>query len=345
MPPPRIDHGPRRRRRRRHGRSLQAPDRRGPAAHAALRDAADAARSPPAALRQGADQRTTRIIGSPCGRIKIGADGALGSRGAALLEPYSDEPGTTGLLTTPPDDVYAQTLAASKAGFQTCIHAIGDRGNRMTMDVFERVQKEVPTAKALRMRNEHSQILDAARDPALQGARRDRLDPADALHVRHAVGAHAHRRRAHGGRRVRVAQVDRRGRAHRQRIGLPRRGTEPDARVLRGHHASGRRRPAARRLGAGSAPDARGDVALVHRSTPPTPRTPRTQTGSLAAGKLADVVMLSHDIMTIPPPEILKTTVLEDDQRRRGRLRSCAMMPKRTGVPMPATLVAGARDS
>ena len=39
--------------------------------------------------------------------IKIGADGALGSRGAALLEPYSDEPGTNGLMTTPPDEIYA----------------------------------------------------------------------------------------------------------------------------------------------------------------------------------------------------------------------------------------------
>ena len=97
--------------------------------------------------------------------IKIGADGALGSRGAALLEPYSDEPTTSGLMTTPPDQIYAQTLAASRAGFQTCIHAIGDRGNRVTMDVFERVQREVPGARDLRMRNEHAQILDAAEIP------------------------------------------------------------------------------------------------------------------------------------------------------------------------------------
>ncbi len=97
--------------------------------------------------------------------IKIGADGALGSRGAALIEPYSDEPTTSGLMTTPPDEIYRQTLAASRAGFQTCIHAIGDRGNRVTMDVFERVQSEVPGARDLRMRNEHAQILDAAEIP------------------------------------------------------------------------------------------------------------------------------------------------------------------------------------
>lgn len=97
--------------------------------------------------------------------IKIGADGALGSRGAALLEPYADEPGTTGLLTTPAEEIYAQTLAASRAGFQTCIHAIGDRANRIVLDVFERVQTEVPGARNLRMRDEHAQILDAADIP------------------------------------------------------------------------------------------------------------------------------------------------------------------------------------
>jgi predicted amidohydrolase YtcJ len=97
--------------------------------------------------------------------IKIGADGALGSRGAALLEPYSDEPTTSGLMTTRPEEIYQQTLAASRAGFQTCIHAIGDRGNRVAMDVFEKVQSEVPGARSLRMRNEHAQILDAAEIP------------------------------------------------------------------------------------------------------------------------------------------------------------------------------------
>jgi predicted amidohydrolase YtcJ len=97
--------------------------------------------------------------------IKIGADGALGSRGAALLEPYSDEAGTSGFMTTPPQEIYAQTLAAARAGFQTCIHAIGDRGNRVAMDTFERVQTEVPGARNLRMRNEHAQILDAAEIP------------------------------------------------------------------------------------------------------------------------------------------------------------------------------------
>jgi hypothetical protein len=94
--------------------------------------------------------------------IKIVADGALGSRGAALLEPYADEPRNTGLLTTPPEEIHAKTLAAAQAGFQTCIHAIGDRANRQVLDVFERVYGEAPVARNLRQRIEHAQILDEA---------------------------------------------------------------------------------------------------------------------------------------------------------------------------------------
>ncbi len=97
--------------------------------------------------------------------IKIVADGALGSRGAALLEPYSDEPKNVGLLTTPPEEVHAKALAASRAGFQSCTHAIGDRANRQVLDIYEKVYSEAPVARNLRLRIEHAQILDAADIP------------------------------------------------------------------------------------------------------------------------------------------------------------------------------------
>ena len=65
------------------------------------------------------------------------ADGALGSRGAALLAPYSDDPHNTGLVVTPQAHVQAVTEKALRAGFQVCVHAIGDRGNRMVLDAYE----------------------------------------------------------------------------------------------------------------------------------------------------------------------------------------------------------------
>ena len=171
--------------------------------------------------------------------IKIGADGALGSRGAALLEPYTDEPGTSGFMTTPPNEIYAQTLAASRAGFQTCVHAIGDRANRVTLDVFERVQGEVPGARDLRMRNEHAQILDAAEIPRFA-----KLNVIASMQTTHAtsdmpwVPARIGQARARG-RRLCVAAAHEVRRRPRERLRFPGGRTKPDARLLRRDHAAG----------------------------------------------------------------------------------------------------------
>ena len=96
--------------------------------------------------------------------IKLYADGALGSRGAALLDPYSDEPGNVGLLVSPPEHIRAVSVAALKHGFQVATHAIGDRGNRLTLDAYEAALKEVPTADH-RFRIEHAQVIDHADIP------------------------------------------------------------------------------------------------------------------------------------------------------------------------------------
>ena len=68
--------------------------------------------------------------------VKFYADGALGSRGAALLEPYSDDPANEGLLVTPPDALEAGMARAVRLGLQPAIHAIGDRGNRIALDAI-----------------------------------------------------------------------------------------------------------------------------------------------------------------------------------------------------------------
>jgi hypothetical protein len=90
--------------------------------------------------------------------IKITADGALGSRGAALLEDYSDEAGNRGLITA--DSGYMRRVAARalRGGFQLNIHAIGDRANRAVLDIYQDALREVPTADH-RFRIEHAQIL------------------------------------------------------------------------------------------------------------------------------------------------------------------------------------------
>lgn len=98
--------------------------------------------------------------------VKLSCDGALGSRGAWLLEPYSDRPGHYGHETLPMDTVYKTALVALKNNFQVCSHAIGDRANREVLDQYERAFTEVgDESSAHRFRIEHAQHLNAADIP------------------------------------------------------------------------------------------------------------------------------------------------------------------------------------
>ena len=240
--------------------------------------------------------------------IKVVADGALGSRGAAMLEPYSDEPGTTGLLTTPPDEVYAQTLAASKAGFQTAIHAIGDRANRLVMDVFERVQREVPGSRALRMRNEHAQILDRAEIPRFAAlnviasmqpthATSDMpWVPARIGQERMAEGAYVWRKLMTAGAMI-ASGSDFPVELANPMLGFYAAITRQDP---KGQPASGWMPGERMTRDEALASFTRNAAFAAHAET---------QLGTLEAGKLADLVVLSKDIMRVASSEILTTTV------------------------------------
>ena len=91
--------------------------------------------------------------------IKKYMDGALGVRGAWLLDPYTDQPTTSGLNDTPLKELYETASLAAAHGFQLCVHAIGDRGNRETINIYEDVTQNTPNPTALRWRIEHAQHL------------------------------------------------------------------------------------------------------------------------------------------------------------------------------------------
>lgn len=91
--------------------------------------------------------------------VKAYADGALGSRGAALLADYSDEPGKQGLLVTAPERLEQVARQALDHGWQLWIHAIGDRGNRVALDAFRKAA--AGGANASRPRIEHAQVIAA----------------------------------------------------------------------------------------------------------------------------------------------------------------------------------------
>lgn len=106
----------------------------------------------------------TGLYAHPGGRIrmrgvKLYMDGALGSRGAALLEPYSDAPDNRGLLLREPPALQALVDRVRGCGVQLAIHAIGDRGNREVLEAYTRAIASAPAGSDLRWRIEHAQVL------------------------------------------------------------------------------------------------------------------------------------------------------------------------------------------
>jgi len=92
------------------------------------------------------------------GALKAFTDGAMGSRTAAMLEPYTDDSSTSGILTIDPEKLTAMAIQRDKAGFQLVFHAIGDRANRISLDVFEAVRK-ANGPRDRRDRIEHAQVV------------------------------------------------------------------------------------------------------------------------------------------------------------------------------------------
>lgn len=116
-------------------------------------------------LRSGFGDDWLRI-----GSVKIFADGALGPRTAAMLQPYENDPGNTGIVVTDKEEMMEKVSAASAAGLSVTIHAIGDRANHDVLDVYEAVRAEEKlriTHHALRHRIEHVQIIHPADQPRL----------------------------------------------------------------------------------------------------------------------------------------------------------------------------------
>ena len=240
--------------------------------------------------------------------IKIVADGALGSRGAALLEPYSDERGTAGLLTATPEEVYTQTLAASKAGFQTAVHAIGDRANRLVMNTFAVVPREVPGSRDLRMRIEHAQILDAAEIPRFAA-----LGVVASMQPTHATSdmpwapARLGRARIEEGAYV-WQKLLASGAVIASGSDFPVEQPNP----MPGFYAAITRQDASGHPPGGWTAGQRMSRQQALRSfTLDAAYAAHADTflGSLEEGKLADLVVLSNDIMQVPPADILDTTV------------------------------------
>jgi predicted amidohydrolase YtcJ len=232
--------------------------------------------------------------------IKLYMDGALGSRGAALLEPYSDAEGL-GLQLTPRDKGLALMKAAKAVKAQVAMHAIGDRGNRMALDWFG---ETLGSDTAARWRIEHAQIVDDADLP-----RFSKLGVIASMQPSHAIGdlyfapARLGQARLHEGYRWKdmldSGAVVAAGSDAPVEVGDPR--IEFYAAVHR-HSLDGFANADWHLEEAVS----RDQALRMLTWAPAYAAFAEADRGTLQAGKKADVTVFSGDLMTIAPAEILK---------------------------------------
>ena len=173
-------------------------------------------------------------------------DGALGSRGAALLDPYADDAGKNGLLVSKPEHIEAVAEQALKAGFQVNTHAIGDRAQPARA---RRVRAGAQGGAGRRSPVPHRARADhqPRRHPALRIARRHSVDAGEPSDERHVLGRQSPRLDALV-RRLRLAVAARQRLDHPERQRLPGRAGEPADLVPCRVHAAGRAQLAAERL-------------------------------------------------------------------------------------------------
>jgi len=239
--------------------------------------------------------------------IKLYADGAMGSRGAALLEDYSDDPGNRGLLVTDTNEIRRIAIAALRHGFQVCTHAIGDRANRLVLDAYEAALDTVPTADH-RFRIEHAQTLsppDIPRFaalgviPSMQTSHQtsDMYWVANRLGPTRVLGAYAWRSLLATG------------------VVVPN-GTDAPVEAVNPmirFHSAVTRQDADGWPAGGWYPAQRMTREEALRSLTIWPAYAAFMehvAGSLAPGKYADFTVLDQDIMTVAPERILDTHVL-----------------------------------
>lgn len=238
--------------------------------------------------------------------VKLFMDGALGSRGAALLADYSDDPHNRGLLVTSPDDFETAVRKADGCGVQVATHAIGDRGNRIALDTYARVLGP-RSDRDHRWRIEHAQVValqDIPRFAELgviasmqpthatsdMGWAQDRVGPERIL------GAYAWRRMLAAGAHIAlgsdfpVEQVD-------PRLGLYAAVTRQD----RAGQPPGGWRPDQRLSAAEALRGFTADAAWAGHD--------EGQVGRLQPGLRADFVVLDRDPLTVPPAQLAELQV------------------------------------
>ena len=237
--------------------------------------------------------------------IKQMADGALGSHGAWLLEPYRDLPASKGLNVTSLESIKATALLAIKHDYQLCTHAIGDRANREILNLFQLIFRSFPDGRDRRWRIEHAQHLHPADIPRFAelgviASMQASHCTSDAPYVVERLG----RDRAQVGAYAWRSLLD--------QGAIVTNGTDTpveDVNPLTSFHAAVTRRMANGETFFPEQRMTRLEALKSYTLDAAYAAFEENSKGSLSPGKLADIVVLSRDILSCPENEILDTRV------------------------------------
>ena len=240
------------------------------------------------------------------GGLKGFVDGSLGSHTAAFYEPFNDAPKDRGLLVNTPDDLYRWISGADEAGLQVMVHAIGDRANGLLLDIYDRVTGE-NGARDRRFRIEHAQHLAAADIP-----RFSKLNVIASMQPYHAIddGRWAEKYIAE---RIRTTYAFRSLLDAGAKLSFGSDWFVAPPTPLEGIYAAVTRRTLDDRNPGGWVPDQKITVEEALRAYTRTAAYASFEEnvkGSLAAGKLADFVMLDRNIFEVAPEDIRNARVV-----------------------------------
>jgi hypothetical protein len=266
-----------------------------------LRASSDELAQKLAQYRAPADSNDFLVVRS----IKRSIDGALGSHGAWLLEAYSDLPTSTGLATDDPRDIARVAELALEHGYQLAVHAIGDRANREVLDIYEAAFRAHPDARDVRWRIEHAQHLhpdDMRRFAplgviaAMQGIHATSDGPWIPKRLgdeRARTGAYVWRDLLDSGARI-ANGTD-----------VPVEAIDPIA----SYYASVSRRMKDGKVFFGEQRMTREEALRSYTLDNAYAMFAEDRLGSLAVGKLADIAVLSADILRVPEEQIPQARV------------------------------------
>jgi predicted amidohydrolase YtcJ len=240
--------------------------------------------------------------------VKLYADGALGSRGAALIAPYSDEPKSHGLLFRSDADIGAMMEKAMKKGYQVNVHAIGDAGNRQILDRYQQLVPKSATG-ALRHRIEHAQVVTLA-----DIARFKRIGIIASMQPTHATSDMNMAEQRVGTERIKGAYAWRRFLKQGSRIACGSDFPVESPNPFFGIHAAVTRQDAQGQPAAGWHADqalTRQEALRCFTLDAAYAAHQENSIGSLETGKWADFIVIDQDLFNMPAADIHKIGVLQ----------------------------------